>query len=304
LKVTVRDLVDAVDNDSWPALVIDGRVRVVEPGEFVPPPDEEILATSEPIGTPVPVDPPIRANVSPLVGIEIMTASGDMGLRIPAGAVSHTGFVELSALPINVVPPPPSGATLSFTTQITLLDSDGNPTVDTPLSRDATITMRLTAEQLQTTSPDEILIQRYEPLLGQWIQLQTEVDVENLIATAFVNRFSIFGLILGQKRVPSLLITRPPSTTSGSESTAPEATPPVASDAAGAATSIETPIPTSAPLVDPIIAPSDAPSESAAEDSKFPGDLLAGPTWMLALAAAVVLALAGSGVFLAVHARK
>lgn len=176
--------------------------------------------------------------------------------------------------------------------------------MDTPLSRDATITMRITAEQLQTTSPDEILIQRYEPLLGQWIQLPTEVDVENLIATAYVNRFSIFGLILGQKRVPALLITTPPATTSGSEPTALEAAPTLASDAAGAATSIETPIPNSAPLVDPIVAPPDAPSESAAEDAKFPGDLLSRPTWMLALAAAVVLALAGSGVFLAVHARK
>lgn len=304
LKVTVRDLVDAVDNDSWPALVIDGRVRVVEPSEFVPPPEEEILAAPAPIGTPVPIEPPIRANVSPLVGIEIASASGNLGLRIPAGAVSHTGFVELSALPSDVVPPPPSGATLSFTAQITLLDSDGNPTVDTPLSRDATITMRVTAEQLQTTSPDEILIQRYKPLLGQWIQLPTEVAIENLIATAYVNRFSIFGLILGQKRVPALLLATPTATTAESESTAPEAAPTLASDATGAATSIETPIPNSAPLVDPIVAPPDAPSESAAEDAKFPGDLFSRPTWMLALAAAVVLALAGSGVFLAVHARK
>ena len=30
LEVEVRDLVDAVENDSWPARTIDGRVRVVE----------------------------------------------------------------------------------------------------------------------------------------------------------------------------------------------------------------------------------------------------------------------------------
>jgi hypothetical protein len=304
LKVTVRDLVDAVDNDSWPALAIDGRVRVVDPASFVHPPEEEILATPAPIGTPVPVEPPIRANISPLVGVEIVSANGNLGLRIPAGAVSHTGFVELAALPSDVVPPPPSGATLTFTALITLLDSDGNPTVDAPLSRDATITMRLTAEQLQTTPPDEILIQRYEPLLGQWIQLPTEVDVENLVATAFVNRFSIFGLILGQKRVPALLLAAPPNTTPKSESTAPAAALPVTSDAAEAATSIATPIPTSAPSAAPITTPPTAPTESASSDAKFPRDLLARPTWMLALAAAVVLALAGSGVFLAVHARR
>ena len=304
LKVAVRDLVDAVDNDSWPALAIDGRVRVVAPDSFVPPPEEETLATPAPIGTPVPIEPPIRAIVSPLIGIEIASASGNLGLRIPAGAVSHIGFVELAALPSDVVPPPPSGATLTLTAQITLLDSDGNPTVDAPLSRDATITMRLTAEQLQATPPDEILIQRYEPLLGQWIQLPTEVDVDNLIAAAFVNRFSIFGLILGQKRVPALLMATATPTTSGSGSTAPASTPPVASDAAEAATSIATPFPANAPFVDPILAPPDAPSESAAEDAKFPRDLLTGPTWILALATAVVIVLAGSGVFLAVHARK
>ena len=76
LKVTVRDLVDAVDNDSWPALAIDGRVRVVDPGSFVPPPEEETIATPAPIETPVPIDPPIRANVSPFVGVEIASASG------------------------------------------------------------------------------------------------------------------------------------------------------------------------------------------------------------------------------------
>ena len=297
LKVTVRDLVDAVDNDSWPALAIDGRVRVVDPGSFVPSQEEEILATPAPIGTPVPIEPPIRANVSPLVGVEIASASGNLGLRIPAGAVSHTGFVELAALPSDVVPPPPSGATLTFTAQITLLDSNGNPTVDTPLSRDATITMRLTAEQLQSTSPDEILIQRYEPLLGQWVQLPTEVDVDNLIATAFVNRFSIFGLILGQKRVPTLLLAKPPATNSSNESNSPASPPTLASDTAEAAKSIATPLPASEPSVAPITTPPTPPTESVVEDAKFPRDLLTGPTWMLALAAGVVIALAGSGVF-------
>ena len=301
LTVTVRDLVDAVDNDSWPALAIDGMVRVVEAGSFVPPPEEEILATPAPIGTPVPVEAPIRANISPLVGIEIASASGNLGLRIPAGAVSHTGFVELTPLPSDVVPPPPSGATLTFTAQITLLDSNGNPTIDTPLSRDATITMRLTIEQLQATPPDEILIQRYEPLLGQWIQLPTEVDVENLIATAFVNRFSIFGLILGQKRVPALMSATPPPTTSTGESTAPATTPPVASSATTAETSIATPLPTIAPIVAPLPTP---PSESGAEVARFPRNLLTGPDWMLALVAALVIALAGSGVFLAVRTKK
>jgi hypothetical protein len=301
LTVTVRDLVDAVDNDSWPARTIDGRVRVVDAGSFVPPPQEEILATPATIGTPVPVEAPIRANISPLVGIEIASASGNLGLRIPAGAVSEPGFVELAPLPSGVAPPPPSGATLTFTAQITLLDLDGNPTVDAPLSRDATITMRITSEQLQATPPDEILIQRYEPLIGQWIQLTTEVDVENLIATAFVNRFSIFGLILGQKRVPGLMSATNPPTTSTSESTAPPATPPVASSATTAESSIAVPLPTVAPIVAP---PPTPPSEPAAEDARFPRNLLAGPTWMLALAAAVVIALAGSGVFLAVRAKK
>lgn len=300
LEVTVRDLVDAVDNDSWPALAIDGMVRVVEAGSFVPRPEKEILATPAPSGTPVPVEAPIRANISPLVGIEIASASGNLGLRIPAGAVSQPGFVELTPLPSDVVPPPPFGATLTFTAQITLLDLDGNPTVDTPLSRDATITMRLTIEQLQATPPDEILIQRFEPLLGQWIQLPTEVDVENLIATAFVNRFSIFGLILGQKRVPSLMPATPPPTTYTSESTAPATPPPVASSATTAETSIAAPLPTIAAIVAPLPTP---PSEPAAEVARFPRNLLTGPNWMLALEAAVVIALAGSGVFLAVRAK-
>ena len=301
LTLTVRDLVDAVDNDSWPARTTDGRVLVVDAGSFVPPPEEEILATPAIIGTPVPVEPAIRANISPLVGVEIASASGNLGLRIPAGAVSQPGIIELKPLPSGVAPPPPSGATLTFTAQITLLDLDGNPTVDAPLSRDATITMRITSEQLQATPPDEILIQRYEPLIGQWVQLPTEVDVENLIATAFVNRFSIFGLILGQKRVPGLMSATPSPTTSTGESTAPATTPPVPSSATTAETSIAAPLPTTAPIVAPLPTP---PSEPAAEVASFPRNLLTGPTWMLALAAAVMIALAGSGVFLAVRARK
>ena len=106
LTLTVRDLVDAVDNDSWPARTTDGRVRVVDAGSFVPPPQEEIVATPAIIGTPVPVEAPIRANISPLVGVEIASASGNLGLRIPAGAVSQPGFVELAPLPSSVAPPP------------------------------------------------------------------------------------------------------------------------------------------------------------------------------------------------------
>jgi hypothetical protein len=241
LKVTVKDLVDAVDAASWPAVTIDGTARVVLASALVAPPTPVIATPPASAATPRPPPEAIRANVSPQIGVEIASSNDEVSVRISAGTVTRRGFVEMQLIPSEAAPPPPSGARLRTVVKINLLDSDGNPLDDVLLAKEVTIAMRFTSSDLSSAGKDAIVIQRYEPLLGQWVQLPTIVDTTNLLATTTVKRLSIFGIMIGQT-----------ATTTGGAATpvpaptlavAPAATSPAAPKATSPAVAGPTPTP-------------------------------------------------------------
>ena len=245
LKVTVKDLVDALEADSWPAAAVNGLATVVLPSEIIKPPTP-VIATPPARRTPRPPHELIRVNVSPRIGVEFATPNGEVSLKIPSGAAPFEGFVELRQIFIEEAPPPPAGAALRTVVEIGLLDSDGEPLVDVLLKEAVTLTMVFTSEDLSSAGENAIVIQRYEPILGQWIQLPTAVDTTELAATAMVNRFSIFGLIIGQTAIGEAGAPAPVS--------APEAT--------RAATAVPSSAPTATLAAGPTVAPATAPTAS------------------------------------------
>ena len=258
LKLTVKDLVDSLEADSWPAAAVNGLATVVLPSE-IPTPPTPVIPTSRTGRTPRLRPEPIRAGVSPQIGVEFASANGAVSLKMPSGAAPQQGFIELQQLFIDEAPPPPAGTTLRTVVKIDLLDSTGTPLTDVLLSAHVSITMRFTDDDLSTAGANAIVIQRYEPVLGQWIQLPTAVDTTNLVAIAMVNRFSIFGLIIGQTAINTVdSPTRGPAPeVTGASTAVPPATPADTSTAVPAATPVAAPtattlsIPTPAPGATP-----------------------------------------------------
>jgi hypothetical protein len=276
LKVTVKDLVDAVDAASWPAVASHGTARVVLASAFVAPPTPVIATPPAPAATPRPLPEAIRANVSPQIGVEIASPNGEISVRIPAGAVTKPGFVKMQLIPSEAAPRPPSGAGLRTAVEINLLDSDGKPLDDVLLAKEVTIAMRFTSSDLRSAGEAAIIIQRYEPLLGLWTQLPTIVDATNTVATTTVKRLSIFGLIVGQA-----------STTTATSPTAPTAASPTAPTAASPA------VPTAA---SPAVA-GPTPTPLPTVEASSGGGISVAIVVLIAIVAVAVLGVAGYAVY-------
>jgi len=199
LEVTVKDLVDAVDTASWPAVAVDGLVRVLSksargPGQSKP----AIVIPAIAVDGPSALEGAIIADLAPNASTVISLPESDVTLTIPAGAVTEAGFVAIRPFDSRSGFPAPPSLDLGTTVEVNFLDLEGSLLDDVFLLKQAVLKMGVSKTDLETTGRDGILIQRYEPLLGRWLSLTTTIDKVELVASATTQRFSVFGLTFEQ----------------------------------------------------------------------------------------------------------
>ena len=238
--------------------------------------------------------------VTPEEGAELASPSGEVNLTIPAGAVREPVFVVLQQVTTEAAPPPPSDFDLRVAVEISLRDADGNPLFDVLLAREATIAVGLAGGDLSAFGEDSILIQRYEPLLGQWISLPTTVDTAKKVATAMVTRLDTFALTLRQPSAapaPTILATTVPAPTATPAAGPTLAPPTPASQVAPSPPPTPTAIPPATPT--PLAAPTPVLGLTLAEDNGL--DTL---TWLLIVILAAIAATLFGGAVVYLAARR
>ena len=197
LGLTVKDLVDAENADSWPAAAIDGHVLVLPPSANAGSEPESIeAALTFDTGTPMALEGAVLTDLTPGVFSELSLPNQNATLTFPAGAVIERGFVAMKQLTEESAPPAPSGRDLGTVIEVNMLDLSGNLLTDVFLPKQATISMILPDSGGSPSIAGDILIQRYEPVFARWLPLNTAIDQEKMVAAANVDRFSIFALTL------------------------------------------------------------------------------------------------------------
>ena len=210
LGLTVKDLVDAVNTESWPAAAIDGSVRVLSASADVGSiPESDLASSSTEAGTAEALEGAVIADLTPGVFSELSLPNQLATLTFPAGAVTERGFVALKQVIEESNPPAPPGLDLRTVIEVTMLDSSGNLLTDVFLPNQATLRMSLPDATGGTPVSGDISIQRYEPVLARWLPLPTVVDPENKFATASVNRLSIFALTMTSSTVTDAAAKNP-----------------------------------------------------------------------------------------------
>ena len=77
------------------------------------------------------------------------------------------------------------------------MDLEGGLLGEVLLLEQASLVMGFTESELETWGPDGIVLQRYEPVLGHWLPLETTIDTVGMSASVLTNRLSVFGLTFG-----------------------------------------------------------------------------------------------------------
>ncbi|MDA0264325.1 MAG: cohesin domain-containing protein [Chloroflexi bacterium] len=221
LDVTIKDLVNAMDATSWPATASSGSVRVVaeSPGGSSAPaltPNAISLAMDGRSA----LDGAVVSDVTPTGGTVISLPKNNVTLTIPPGAVKEVGFVAMRESGGGMGSTAPPSRDLGNVVEVNLLDAQGTLLTDVYLLEQAVLRMGFSSADLEISGPNGISIQRYEPVLGRWLPLDTTVDTSNLPASARTDRFSVFGLTFQQQG------TAAPSDSSLDQN-GPEAAPPV-----------------------------------------------------------------------------
>ncbi|MCH8988099.1 MAG: hypothetical protein IIA92_04750 [Chloroflexi bacterium] len=197
LGLTVKDLVDAENADSWTAAAVDGLVRVLAASSNVGSTVESALASSSSeTGKPVVLEGAVLVDLTPGVLSQLSLPNQKATLTFPIGSVTERGFAAMKQIDAEATPSPPSGFSHGTVIEVNMLDLSGNLLYDVFLSKQATISMSLPDASRITSDIVNISIQRYEPVLGRWLALPTTVDHENMVAIAEVDRLSIFALTI------------------------------------------------------------------------------------------------------------
>ncbi len=98
LKVTVKDLVDAAEAQSWPAVVADGLVRVERANANLATNPSPPSAPASRVTDTLPLtslEGAVVVDVAPSAVTEISSPNGDVTVAIPAGTLQVPGFVVL-----------------------------------------------------------------------------------------------------------------------------------------------------------------------------------------------------------------
>ncbi len=195
LEIIVKDLVDATGAASWPAVPVNGAVRVISRSAGMPerpgPPPFKLNTASDGQSA---LEGAVISDIAPLTSTVVSLPGEQVVLTIPAGAVKETGFVALRDFKGGAKPQAPLDSELGATFEVNFLDPEGSLLTDLVLLQQAELRMGFTQSQIDTWGTGGILIQRYEPVLGRWLPLSTTVDPDGLAATAVTNRFSVFGM--------------------------------------------------------------------------------------------------------------
>ncbi len=161
------------------------------PAEVTPTP------AAAPATTPVPPEGATQAYVTPQEKSTVSTPDSSSSVTIPAGALSTSAFVTVMAQSSGDVPSLPAGFALgSKIVDISFKDVSGN-SITIEAKSPITVTLNLDkADVDQVLAGGQIAILRYDTILGQWVELNTTVDLANRTATTKVSRFSSFALTL------------------------------------------------------------------------------------------------------------
>ena len=197
LGLTVKDLVDAENADSWTARAVNGSVRVLPASSKVGSTVESSpVSSSSETAEPVVLAGAVLIDLTPGVLLELNLPNQRATLTFPIGSVTERGFVAMKQIDAEATPSPPSGSIHGTVIEIQMLDLTGNLLYDVFLSEQAQISMSLPDTILIASDTVDISIQRYEPVLGRWLALPTTIDRENRVAIAEVDRLSIFALTI------------------------------------------------------------------------------------------------------------
>ena len=198
LGLTIKDLVDAENADSWTAAAVDGSVRVLAASSNVGSTvDSAPSSSSTETGKPAVLEGAVLIDLTPGVLSELSLPNRKATLTFPVGSVTERGFVAMKQIQAEATPTPPSGFSFGTVIEVNMLDLPGNLLFDVFLSKQAIISMSLPDASRITSHTVNISIQRYEPVLGRWLALPTTVDREKMVAIAGVDRLSIFALTIG-----------------------------------------------------------------------------------------------------------
>ena len=187
---------------------------------------------------------PITVSIQNQSAVTLVSQDGSVSVDVSAGSVDAAAqltFRQLSPADIPVLPATfqATGKVFDLTTGATLLK---------PIS----ITVQVSAADAVLANGDEanIVIQHHRD--GAWTLLDTTVDFGESIATAQVDRLSIFALTIKQPEPTQAAASTPPTITPAPEPT-PTLTPVPTS----------TPMPTPAPTTAPLATPPPAPTTTA-----------------------------------------
>ena len=188
LGLTVKDLVDAENADSWTAAAVDGLVRVLAASSNVGSTVESVLASSSSeTGKPVALEGAVLVDLTPGVLSKLSLPNQKATLTFPIGSVTERGFVAMKQIDAEATPSPPSGFSHGTVIEVNMLDLSGNLLYDVFLSKQATISMSLPDASRITSNIVNISIQRYEPVLEPLRDLVAEArgaDVVTVCANA------------------------------------------------------------------------------------------------------------------------
>ncbi len=195
---------------------------------------------------PVPAGAPVTITVLPEEPGTLSSPSGDVVVELPAGVVEQPTEFSYTALEVESVPARLEGFTLTNKVfDLSLVGTEGPVTLGQPI----TVKVRIDTRDVALAGGDEsrIVVQHYHEDDG-WEELETSVDFTSSVASAQVERLSVFALAIREPEPPPAMAAAtaiPSPTAVPSPPPTPVATPTVVT------------LPTATPMPSP--APSTAP---------------------------------------------
>jgi hypothetical protein len=154
-----------------------------------------------------PYEPPFREvsiTLLPQSSITLATLDGTKSISFPAGSVFDATKITMRPVPIDQVPTPPSNSKLGDS----IFSLEG---LSGLLSKEAAITIKYSPKDLEVTgsTPEQLVIARYDNLENKWIFMPTALDTAAGTLTTTTNRLSIWAVMTMEGQVPRPTETGP-----------------------------------------------------------------------------------------------